>query len=157
MIRGRGGAWRASAARGRSIALAVLTAGLLMGGGYGCTRADQSGTNTDANPGLEEARRLDGVALKHYHAGEYAEGIQPARQALEIRERLLGPEHPDVATSLNNLAQLYRSQGRYAEAEPLHQRALTIREKALGPEHPDRKSTRLNSSHSRASRMPSSA
>jgi tetratricopeptide (TPR) repeat protein len=42
-----------------------------------------------------------------------------------------------VATSLNNLAELYRTQGLYAQAEPLHRRALAIREKALGPEHPD--------------------
>ncbi len=49
----------------------------------------------------------------------------------------LGPEHPDVAISLNNLARLYTGQGRYAEAEPLIQRALAIWEKALGPDHPD--------------------
>jgi tetratricopeptide (TPR) repeat protein len=42
-----------------------------------------------------------------------------------------------VATSLNNLAALYRAQGKYAEAEPLYQRSLAIREKALGPDHPD--------------------
>jgi tetratricopeptide (TPR) repeat protein len=48
----------------------------------------------------------------------------------------LGPEHPDVATSLNNLAALYHNQGQYAKAEPLYQRALAIREKALGAEHP---------------------
>ncbi len=48
----------------------------------------------------------------------------------------LGPEHPDVATSLNNLAELYRVQGHYAAAEPLYQRSLAIWEKALGPEHP---------------------
>jgi tetratricopeptide (TPR) repeat protein len=52
-------------------------------------------------------------------------------------EAELGPEHLDVATSLNNLAALLDDQGRYAEAEPLYRRALTIREKALGPEHPD--------------------
>ena len=46
------------------------------------------------------------------------------------------PEHPAVATNLNNLAELYREQGKYAKAEPLNQRALAIREKALGPEHP---------------------
>ncbi len=48
----------------------------------------------------------------------------------------LGPEHPDVATSLHNLALVYRLQGKYAEAGPLYQRSLAIREKALGPEHP---------------------
>ncbi len=42
-----------------------------------------------------------------------------------------------MATSLNNLAVLYKAQGRYAEAEPLYQRALVIWEKAPGPEHPN--------------------
>ncbi len=54
-----------------------------------------------------------------------------------IYEKALGPAHPEVATSLNNLAALYAAQGRYAEAEPLYKRALAIREKALGPAHPN--------------------
>ena len=41
-----------------------------------------------------------------------------------------------MATSLNNLAELYRVQGNYSEAEPLYQRSLAIREKVLGSEHP---------------------
>ncbi len=49
----------------------------------------------------------------------------------------LGTEHPDVAQSLNNLAELYEKQGLYRAAEPFLKRALTIQEKALGPEHPD--------------------
>jgi tetratricopeptide (TPR) repeat protein len=53
-----------------------------------------------------------------------------------IQEEALGPEHPDVAISLDNLAELYRTQYQYAKAEPLHQRALAIREKAVGPGHP---------------------
>jgi tetratricopeptide (TPR) repeat protein len=52
-------------------------------------------------------------------------------------KKALGPEHPDVATSLDNLAELYRTQGLYAKAEPLYQQSLAIRKKALGPEHPD--------------------
>ena len=36
------------------------------------------------------------------------------QRALAIREKALGPEHPDTATSLNNLADLYRDQGKYA-------------------------------------------
>jgi uncharacterized protein HemY len=49
----------------------------------------------------------------------------------------LGPEHLDVAQSLNTLGRLYYKQGPYAKAETLLERALTIREKALGSEHPD--------------------
>jgi len=53
-----------------------------------------------------------------------------------VVEKTFGPDHPDVAAILNNLAELYGAQSRYAEAEPLFRRALTIREKALGPDHP---------------------
>ncbi len=48
----------------------------------------------------------------------------------------MGPAHPYVARSLNNLADLYRMQGRYAEAVPLYRRALEIVRKALEPAHP---------------------
>ncbi len=58
-------------------------------------------------------------------------------KALQIREKVLGAEHPDTATSLNNLATLYDEQGKYEQAEPLHLRALEIYEKILGAEHPD--------------------
>ena len=54
-----------------------------------------------------------------------------------VIEKALGLDHPFVATTLNNLAELYRSQGRYADAEPLYKRALEITEKAQGPDHSD--------------------
>lgn len=52
------------------------------------------------------------------------------------QEKHFGPEHSDVAVSLNNLASLYLEQVRYAEAEPLFTRALAIFEKRLAPDHP---------------------
>ncbi len=54
-----------------------------------------------------------------------------------MRQELLGDRHPDVATSLNNLAALYKSQGRYDAAEPLYQQALALRQDLLGDRHPD--------------------
>jgi tetratricopeptide (TPR) repeat protein len=57
-------------------------------------------------------------------------------EALTIREKLLDPEHLDLANSLNGLADLYRVRGRLAEAEPLYKRALAIGEKVRGPEDP---------------------
>jgi Tfp pilus assembly protein PilF len=56
---------------------------------------------------------------------------------LAIKEKSLGPNHPSVATTLNNLGQVFLLQHRYAEAEPLFRRALEIREARLGKEHPD--------------------
>ena len=77
----------------------------------------------------------------HEIAGRFTVAEIRAKQRylrdLATRERVLGPEHPGVAHSLNDLAELYRAKGHYAEAEPLYQRALAIREKAFGPDDPD--------------------
>ena len=61
------------------------------------------------------------------------------RRALSIDEdeKRYGPEHPRVATHLNNLAALLRVTNRLGEAEPLYRRALSIDQKSYGPEHPD--------------------
>ena len=85
----------------------------------------------------DEAAALETKVDELYRAGKYADAIPLAQRALAIREKALGPNHPDVAMSLKNLASLYRNQGRYADAEPLYKRSLAIREKALGRDHPD--------------------
>ena len=61
------------------------------------------------------------------------------RPALAIAEKALGPDHPDVGTSLNNLAGLYRAQGRYAEAEPLYQARPRHHREGAGPRPPRRR------------------
>ncbi|NJL22919.1 MAG: tetratricopeptide repeat protein, partial [Leptolyngbyaceae cyanobacterium SM1_3_5] len=53
-------------------------------------------------------------------------------------------DHPDVAASLNNLANLYYSQGRYGDAEPLYARSLTILESQLGANHPNTQTCKQN-------------
>ena len=68
--------------------------------------------------------------------GRYSEAAKVAEETLTVAEKTFGPEHPYMATSLNNLASVYHSQGKYAEAEPLYKRALKIREKAFGKDHP---------------------
>lgn len=57
-------------------------------------------------------------------------------RSLEMRERVLGPDHPDCAQSLNNLAALYNEKKQYDKAEELYERALDIRKRALSPDHP---------------------
>ena len=79
---------------------------------------------------------LNAQVVTLYQQGRYVEAIEVAEEALEVTKKTFGPDHPQVATSLNNLALLYDAQGRYAEAEPLYKRALAIRKKVLGPEHP---------------------
>lgn len=53
-----------------------------------------------------------------------------------MREHVLGPNHLDLAQSLNNLAALYNDRKMYAKAEPLYERALKIRQQHLNSEHP---------------------
>ncbi len=67
--------------------------------------------------------------------GRYADGLAKAREALALREQVLGPKHLDVAESLTTLAEFYRSMGQYADAERLHRRALAIREDLLSSDH----------------------
>ena len=55
-------------------------------------------------------------------------------------KRLLGEEHPSVATSLNNLAALYANQGQFEGAALLLEQALRMFRLLLGEEHP---STRI--------------
>jgi tetratricopeptide (TPR) repeat protein len=80
----------------------------------------------------------------YYDQGHYVEAEPLYKRALAIDEKVLGPDHPNVAIRLNNLAWLYQEQGRNAQAEPLYKRALAIDEKALGPQHPNTRAVREN-------------
>src|SRR5579875_1410816 len=79
-----------------------------------------------------EWRILNQEVMELYRAGKYDRALVLARKALQVAEQSAGPNHPDVAASLNNLALVYEAQGDYAKAEPLFKRALAINEKALG-------------------------
>jgi len=48
----------------------------------------------------------------------------------------LRPTHPQLAISLNSLAESYRLQGRYADAFACYQKSLGINETLHGLEHP---------------------
>src|SRR5262245_23446295 len=72
---------------------------------------------------LAEAQRLNGQVLQYYATGRYQQAIPVARRELAITEKALGPENPNTAAALNNLADLYQATGAHAKAEPLYQRA----------------------------------
>jgi tetratricopeptide (TPR) repeat protein len=84
---------------------------------------------------LELGRSLNNLGELARRRGQTTEAERLFTRSLSVKE-LLGPEHPDVATTLNNLAQVYIMQDRDPEAIPLLERSLTIQEKALDPEHP---------------------
>lgn len=86
---------------------------------------------------LREANNLSALGNVQYLAGDFKSSQDTHARALEIRERVLGSEHPDVARSLSNLANAYDEDGEHDIALPLFARAATLSKKALGPEHPD--------------------
>ena len=84
----------------------------------------------------DNLKALNQRIYKLFDEGKYQEAIPLAEQVVVLTRRSRGPEHPDTATSLENLGQLYYCIGDYAKAELLYQQALRISEKVLGPDHP---------------------
>ena len=130
---GRAGVFRRPEQSGRSLSAA------------GPLRRSRAAVPALARDPREEAWRRQ---PRHRHRVEQSR--QPAAAAGPLRRRraalpadagdpgeVRGPAHPDVASALNNLAELTNKQARYAEAEPLYRRALAIRQKALRPDDPD--------------------
>src|SRR5207249_12193863 len=66
------------------------------------------------------------------------------RRSLSIDEQSFGPEHPDVARYLNNLAGLLKATNRLGDAEPLMRRALAISVASLGGLHPSAQTVAKN-------------
>jgi hypothetical protein len=66
------------------------------------------------------------------------------RRALALKEKLLGPDHPDTALTLNNLAVLRNEHGNTAEAVALYRRAIAAFERTLGKRHVKTRTCRDN-------------
>ncbi|MFC7730660.1 tetratricopeptide repeat protein [Actinomadura keratinilytica] len=79
---------------------------------------------------------LNKTAIFLISQGEYQRAHTMLTTAVALVEAALGPDHPDVAIPLANLASTYSDLGRAAEALPLEKRVLALTEKALGPDHP---------------------
>jgi tetratricopeptide (TPR) repeat protein/Tfp pilus assembly protein PilN len=79
--------------------------------------------------GVGEARQLESK-------NRYAEALPKRQSYLKWCEEVLGEEHPDTATSYNNVAHILDALGKYPEAQSLRQKALDTYRKSLGEEHP---------------------
>src|SRR5437588_1497325 len=62
-------------------------------------RVAQVRAATERDASLDEARRLHAQARREYLAGKYTEAIQTEQKSLGIRQKILGPDHTDVASS----------------------------------------------------------
>ncbi len=76
-----------------------------------------------------------GVAM--YRTQRFDDAEKLYIESKQIREKVLGKEHPDYASSCNNLADIYEDRKQYGKAEPLYLESKQIRAKTLGKEHPE--------------------
>ncbi len=68
--------------------------------------------------------------------GRLAEALDDGRAAVAAKEKVGGPDSPDVAQSLNNITNWLTQSARAEEALPLIERTVRIMESTLGPDHP---------------------
>ena len=62
------------------------------------------------------ATSFNNIGLVYAGKGEFENALVQHQKALEIRTRVFGSDHPDVAASYNNIGSVYDSQGKYDEA-----------------------------------------
>jgi tetratricopeptide (TPR) repeat protein/tRNA A-37 threonylcarbamoyl transferase component Bud32 len=91
----------------------------------------------EPRPGLRTAANLIGLATVRSLTGDLAGANALQRQALAIQEEALGPDHLQVAATLQALTTSYMHLAAFPEALAASERSLKIRESVLGPTHGD--------------------
>jgi hypothetical protein len=92
----------------------------------------------------QDVRQLLEQAERAATAGDLASADELLRDAARIQEQELGPRHPYLAETLNNLAIVAEKTERWSEAETFYRRAAAIAAAALAPDHPMTVASRQN-------------
>lgn len=83
-----------------------------------------------------QAGLLDAMGRAYRGLGRYDTARTLLRRSLQRRREVYAPDHPDVAMSLDHLADLFVAERDVEPAVPLYRRAHALRRQALGPSHP---------------------
>jgi serine/threonine protein kinase/Tfp pilus assembly protein PilF len=84
-----------------------------------------------------EATAKNAIGELYRRLGSYDEADSLLTSSLEIRKKLFGHDHLEIAESLFNLASLFHDRSEHNRAETMYHSALEMRRRLLGPEHPD--------------------
>jgi hypothetical protein len=87
-------------------------------------------------PEPHEARSIIESAEQAAAAGNYSSAEKLLREAAALQEQALGPRHPDLANTLNNLGVVCEMADNPIDAEHYFRRAHTIATATLAPDHP---------------------
>jgi hypothetical protein len=85
---------------------------------------------------VREAQPLIKAAERAAEAGNYSSAENLLREAARQQEANLGPRHPDLANTLNNLGIVCEKTGKPEDAEQYFRRAVSIARTSLEPDHP---------------------
>ena len=80
-----------------------------------------------------KAQMLNVMGTVYQGLGLYARADQLMKQAVDIRTRVLGPEHHDTLDSSGRMARILQGEGRYAEAEQVERKLIAVEQRVLGP------------------------
>ncbi len=97
----------------------------------------ESAVQRMGNGGVHEADMLDGLGEVMASHGKLEEARTHFERAIDVRQNLLGEDHPTVALSLSLLAEVSQRAGAIDDARTHYRAALEIQERALGSLHPD--------------------
>jgi hypothetical protein len=95
-------------------------------------------------PETREPQSVIEAAEQAAAAGDYASAEQLLREAALLQEASLGPLHPDLANTLNNLGVVCEITEKPADAEDCFRRASAIASAVLEPDHPFVATSRKN-------------
>lgn len=85
---------------------------------------------------LDEARRLDVMAVLTESKGQLDEAVTLHERSIALRESLVPPTHQSIGYGLANLAGVLQARGRLDEAEAALLRSRSIFENAFGADNP---------------------
>ena len=92
---------------------------------------------SEENDPMEWAGIERNIAIVFMNTGKLGEAEALWRRILEIHLAHLKPDHPDMISARNVLANILVKEGKYAEAASQYREVVTLLEKLRGPEHPD--------------------
>jgi hypothetical protein len=95
-------------------------------------------------PEPREARSIIEAAEQSAAAGDHASAESLLREAAAVQEATLGPLHPDLANTLNNLGVVCEMNDNPVDAEECFRRAFAIATTVLQPDHPFVATSRKN-------------
>lgn len=81
---------------------------------------------------LRVATDRQNLTLALRNLGRYNEALEQARENLAICEKILGPQHPDVARALSTLGTTLYHMAHYEEAEQVLRRGVAVARNSLG-------------------------